>query len=107
MERSGQTWLPMGRPSGPNGLARSSAALATKNPAALEQTAAFWMNSRLDIAAIYISPFYNSQPGRYSRLSKRFASGMLVIFALAESQRSLRPPSRSEIDARFTASEIG
>ena len=35
------------------------------------------------------------------------ASRMLVIFALAESKRSLLPPSRSEMEARFMASLIG
>ena len=36
-----------------------------------------------------------------------FAPGMFVIFAPAESQRSLRPPSRSEMEARLTASLSG
>lgn len=50
---------------------------------------------------------YSSQPERYSRVRNLFASGMLAIFAAAESQSSLRPPTRSEMEARLTASQIG
>ena len=50
--------------------------------------------------------YYSSQPGRYSRVRNLFASGMLVILAAAESQSSLRPPSRSEMEARLTGSQI-
>src|SRR6266850_2441451 len=106
IERSGQTWLPMGSP---RGLAARLAALATSKPAAPEQIVTLSVNSRRDIVLISIFPFlvYSSQPGRYSRVSSLLASGMFVIFALAESQRTLRPPSLNEMEAKFTESQIG
>ena len=57
LERRGQTWLPMGRPSG---FAASLAVLAASNPAAPEPIATRFMNSRLDIAVISIIAFLTS-----------------------------------------------
>jgi hypothetical protein len=59
IERSGQTWLPIGRPSG---FAASLAALAASNPAEPAPIAALFMNSRLDIAVISIDPFIMFPP---------------------------------------------
>src|SRR5207245_2838856 len=55
IERSGQTWLPIGSP---RGLAARLAALATNNPAAPEQIVTLSVNSRRDIVLISIFPFF-------------------------------------------------
>ncbi|HXT24689.1 MAG TPA: hypothetical protein VN749_07650 [Candidatus Eisenbacteria bacterium] len=49
IERVGQTWLPMGRPSG---AAERFEALAARKPAAPEEITAFSINFRLDIGVI-------------------------------------------------------
>src|ERR1044071_6564427 len=87
----------------PRGFARSFSAPAASTPVAPEQIATFSTNSRLDITCIVIG-FHISQPGRYSRVNNAFASGTFVIFKLAASQSSLRPPNLNETEAKFTAS---
>jgi hypothetical protein len=52
IERMGQTWLPMGRPSG---LAANFSAVPTRNPAAPEPIATVVSNWRLDISIISTS----------------------------------------------------
>src|SRR5208282_3583972 len=103
LERRGHTWLPMGRPSG---LATSSVALPASDPA-MQPIAALAMNSRLDITFTSVSFLCLSQSGRYFRLRRRFARGSCLILAPAESQSSLRPPSLSQIEVKFTSSPVG
>jgi hypothetical protein len=98
----GHTWLPMGNRSG---FATRFVTLQASDPATPQPIADFAMNSRRVITFTRVS-FCISQPGRYRRVRHRFACEAFIILTPAESQNSLRPPSRSEAEAKSTASPV-
>jgi len=79
---------------------------ALLHPAFAAAAAVFSMKSRLDSRVIGVSAL-RLPAGRDSRMRKAFASGTLVILAVAASHRSRRPPRRNEMAAKLTASQIG
>jgi len=101
--RRGHTWLPMGKRSG---FATSLVALPASDPATPQPIAVLARNSRLDITFTSVSflhfpaqaIFPPEAPVRLWDIHNSNA---------AESQSSLRPPSLSKIESKFSASPVG